>query len=154
MPRLRKRGISEVYAAIVIVLITIVAGVSLYAFVGPRLAGLTVSKVSASLPGVSVYLTPTHRIIVTGELKNEGSSPISVEEIIINKTGALITVTPEYPKTSVKPGEVINILGFTNATTVSSLKIGESVIVIVKYCGASGTCNYISTITTIRPVTG
>lgn len=150
----RRRGIGEIYAAIIIIMITIILGALVYDYITPRLVYLSIPKVSASIPSVKVFLTPSKKVIVEGVIKNDGSNSIRIEEVTINKSGVKITLTPMYPKTPVKPGEEINLLGFTSLPSSANLRYGESVLVIVKYCGVGGGCNYKSAITTVTPTSG
>jgi len=109
--RSRRKAISPIIATLILIVITVVAGVMLYGFVSGFMAKTTsstgaVAQIAIASAGVSSS-SGAATIIVT----NTGTTPVTITQVnLLNlSTGALIATSTSISPTTVNGGQTVKI---------------------------------------------
>ena len=146
--RSRRKAISPIIATLILIVITVVAGVMLYGFVSGFMAKTTSSTGAiAQITVDSANVSSTNNdanVVVT----NTGTTPVTITQVnLLNaSTGALIaTSTSILPTTTVNGGQTVTITAsFSQSSSLSSIK-GTTVLVQV----VTSTGSYAEAYTTV-----
>jgi len=132
--RSRRKAISPIIATLILIVITVVAGVMLYGFVSGFMAKTTSSTGAISTLAIdAVGISQSARYYqVNVTVTNTGNTPVTVTTVnLLNATtGALMYTYTESPSVTVPAGKTIVIKAFSKGTILSSL-VGNSTIVQV-----------------------
>ncbi|BBE42223.1 archaellin/type IV pilin N-terminal domain-containing protein [Conexivisphaera calida] len=148
--RSKAKAISPIIATLILIVITVVAGVALYGFVSGFMAKTTsstgtFSSASLSIQAASVSATKGFTILVT----NTGSTPVTVTAIsLINgSTNSLMCSTTSSIKIS--PSTTVSITGNSSNCTSGVYPTESGGYVIVQVMTSGGA--YVDYGTTVSP---
>jgi len=149
--RSRRKAISPIIATLILIVITVVAGVMLYGFVSGFMAKTTsstgaVAQIAIASASVSSS-SGTATIIVT----NTGTTPVTITQVnLLNpSTGALIATSTSISPTTVNGGQTVTITAskFSLASGQSWPAQGTTVLVQV----VTSTGSYAETSAVVGP---
>ncbi len=135
--RSRRKAISPIIATLILIVITVVAGVMLYGFVTGFMAKTSsstgaISTLAIDAVGISQSAT-TWQVNVT--VTNTGNTPVTVTTVnLLNATtGALMYSYTESPSVTVPAGQTMVIRAFSTSSSprIPSSLVGNSTIVQV-----------------------
>jgi flagellin-like protein len=142
--RSRRKAISPIIATLILIVITVVAGIMLYGFVSGFMANLGTSRAIApiSIASASVSSSTNTTTIVVSNL---GTTPVTITQVNLldPSTGALIVTSTSLSTTTISAGQTVTI---TAATSVpKSVSKGTTVLVQV----VTSTGSYAEAYTTV-----
>jgi len=151
--RSRRKAISPIIATLILIVITVVAGVMLYGFVSGFMAKTTsstgaISTLAIDAVGIS-QSAPYYQVNVT--VTNTGNTPVTITQVnLLNATtGALMYSYTESPPVTIPGGTTMVIKAFSTSSspTIQSSLVGNSTIVQV----VTSTGSYAETSAVVGP---
>ncbi|MFP3263900.1 MAG: archaellin/type IV pilin N-terminal domain-containing protein [Nitrososphaeria archaeon] len=138
--RSRRKAISPIIATLILIVITVVAGVMLYGFVTGFMAKTSsstgaISTLAIDAVGISQSAT-TWQVNVT--VTNTGNTPVTITQVnLLNATtGALMYSYTESTPITVPAGKTMVINAFSPGTISSSLVGNPTIVQVITSTGS------------------
>jgi len=115
----KRRGISEILASIVLIVMTVISGATLYAFVTGFFSSTATSMNANVEPSL---LIPTGSNVATWSITIKNAGTVDIKSVIVNlyNGDALLSSINYSPKTLLAPGQETTILQIGNTVTSPS----------------------------------
>jgi hypothetical protein len=147
-----RRGISEIVAVLIILGVLVGVGVVVYTLAFNTMKSVGPDASYLSIMSARVHTSDGKTLVVELDGSVIGRKTISISkiELKIDVNGALTTVDAQLTTSNaiLQPGQLFHIVAKASLNT--QIPPYSDVIVTVKYCDFSGSCDYVSTITQVE----
>lgn len=148
-----RRGVENLISIFIIIGVILAIGVILFHLAFRSATSNAPHESILGIMSARVYTRDGTTLIVEIEGSVLGGKTVNITgiQLKVDMNGALtpVNATLLTTNTLLQPGQIFHITG--KATLNTQVPLYSNVIVLVKYCDVSGTCNHVATVTQIEP---